>query len=302
MKKIIALILALIICVSVFAGCNKNETISSSESISESEISSAESTESKVAGEGDTVTPEDVVEEGMVPVTGDKIKDGTYDVVVDSSSSMFKITACKLTVEGGKMTAVMTMGGTGYLYIYMGTGEEAAAAAETEYIPFVENEAGEHTFTVPVEALDSGISCAAFSKKKELWYDRTLLFRVDSLPAEALAEGTVKSAADLGIADGEYTCEVTLEGGSGKTTAESPAKIVVKDGKVTATVVLSSSKYDYMKVDGVQYFPINTEGNSTFEIPVSGFDWKLPVLGDTTAMSTPKEIEYTLFFDSSTVK
>jgi uncharacterized protein with FMN-binding domain len=302
MKKIIALILALIICVSVFAGCNKNETTSSSESIPESESSSAESTESKVAGEGDTVTPEDVVEEGMVPVTGDKIKDGTYDVVVDSSSSMFKITACKLTVEGGKMTAVMTMGGTGYLYIYMGTGEEAAAAAETEYIPFVENEAGEHTFTVPVEALDSGISCAAFSKKKELWYDRTLLFRVYSIPAEALAEGTVKSAADLGIADGEYTCEVTLEGGSGKTTAESPAKIVVKDGKITATVVLSSSKYDYMKVDGVQYFPINTEGNSTFEIPVSGFDWKLPVLGDTTAMSTPKEIEYTLFFDSSTVK
>ncbi len=36
---------------------------------------------------------------------------------------MFDITACELTVEGGKMTATMHMGGKGYLYVYMGTGE-----------------------------------------------------------------------------------------------------------------------------------------------------------------------------------
>ena len=36
--------------------------------------------------------------------------------------------------------------------------------------------------------------------------------------------------------------------------------------------------------------------------PVSAFDWKMPVLADTTAMSTPHEIEYTLYFDSATIE
>ncbi|MDO4175799.1 MAG: hypothetical protein Q4D42_13655, partial [Eubacteriales bacterium] len=62
-----------------------------------------------------------------------------------------------------------------------------------------------------------------------------------------------------------------------------------------------SSNYDYMKVDGVQYDAVNTEGNSTFEIPVTAFDYKLPVSADTTAMSTPHEIDYTLYFDSATI-
>ena len=57
-----------------------------------------------------------------------------------------------------------------------------------------------------------------------------------------------------------------------------------------------------MKVDDVQYDPVNTEGNSVFEIPVSGFDWKMPVLADTTAMSTPHEIDYTLTFDSASLE
>ncbi len=71
------------------------------------------------------------------------------------------------------MTAKMHMGGTGYLYVYMGTGEQAAAAEEADYIPFTEEADGTHSFTVPVKALDEGIDCAAFSKKKEKWYDRT---------------------------------------------------------------------------------------------------------------------------------
>ncbi len=29
---------------------------------------------------------------------------------------------------------------------------------------------------------------------------------------------------------------------------------------------------------------INTEGNSAFEIPVNGFDWKIPVIADTIAI------------------
>ena len=138
------------------------------------------STTSQVASASDMAGVEDVVEDGMTPITGDKVKDGTYDVTVDSSSNMFNVTACELTVKNGEMTAKMHMGGTGYLYVYMGTGEEAAAAAEADYIPFTEEADGTHSFTVPVKALDEGIDCAAFSKKKEKWYDRTLVFRADS--------------------------------------------------------------------------------------------------------------------------
>ena len=57
-----------------------------------------------------------------------------------------------------------------------------------------------------------------------------------------------------------------------------------------------------MKVEDVRYDLINTEGNSTFEIPVLGFDYKMPVLADTTAMSVPHEIEYTLYFDSASLQ
>ena len=88
------------------------------------------STTSQVASASDMADVEDVVEDGMTPITGDKVKDGTYDVTVDSSSNMFNVTACELTVKNGEMTAKMHMGGTGYLYVYMGTGEEAAAAEE----------------------------------------------------------------------------------------------------------------------------------------------------------------------------
>lgn len=272
--------------------------------VSDSEPASDDAT-SQVASADDMVTPEEVVEEGMEPIYGDSIKDGIYDVVVDSSSSMFKIESCKLTVKDGKMSAAMTMGGTGYLYLYMGTGEEAAAAAEDDYISFTENEEGQHTFEVPVEALDAGIDCAAFSKKKEMWYDRVLCFRADSLPMDAIAEGTVATVESLGLEDGEYTVEVTLEGGSGKASVNSPAQLIIENGQAYAVIVWSSSNYDYMKVDDIQYDLANKElglqGNSAFKIPVNGFDWKIAVKADTTAMSEPHEIDYTFYFDSDTI-
>ena len=102
--------------------------------------------------------------------------------------------------------------------------------------------------------------------------------------------------------DGTYTCEVTLEGGSGRATVESPAALTVADGKMTATIVWSSPNYDYMLVDGEKYLPTNTDGNSTFEIPVAALDTALDVTADTVAMSTPHEIEYTLTFDSASLK
>ena len=274
------------------AGCAAN---------TDSQQADSQPTSDAVASADEMAGVEDVVEEGMTPIDGSQVKDGVYDITVDSSSSMFQIVSCKLTVENGSMTAQMTMGGTGYLYVYMGTGEQAANADESEYIPFVEDAAGAHTYTVPVEALDAGVPCAAFSKNKEKWYDRTLVFRADSLPADAFAEGVVTTAEDLSLADGAYQVDVTLEGGSGRASVESPAQMAVENGKVTATIVWSSSNYDYMKVDGVRYDAVIENDRSVFTIPVTCFDWKMAVVADTIAMSQPHEIDYALRFDSASI-
>ena len=291
------LLAALLAALMLTSGCGS----SASQQQTDTAAQTGETGTSNVASASDMAEVEDVVEDGMIPIAGDQVKDGTYHVTVKSSSKMFDITACELTVEGGKMTAVMHMGGTGYLYVYMGTGEQAAAASESDYIPFTEEADGTHSFTVPVDALDEGIDCAAFSKKKEKWYDRTILFRADSLPMDALADGVVTTPADLGLADGTYTADVALAGGSGRASVESPAQLTVKDGNVTAKIVWSSKNYDYMKVGDTKYDAVIEDEHSTFEIPVSCFDWAMAVKADTTAMSEAHEIDYTLTFDSASV-
>ena len=274
---------------------------SASQQQTDTAAQTSETGTSNVASASDMTEVEEVVEEGMTPIPGDKVKDGTYSVTVKSSSKMFDITACELTVEGGKMTATMHMGGKGYLYVYMGTGEQAAAADEADYIPFTEQADGTHSFTVPVDALDEGIDCAAFSKKKEKWYDRTILFRADSLPMDAFADGVVTTPDSLSLADGSYTADVALAGGSGRASVQSPAELTVKDGKVTAKIVWSSKNYDYMKVGDTKYDTVIEDEHSTFEIPVSCFDWAMAVKADTTAMSEAHEIDSTLTFDSASV-
>lgn len=103
------------------------------------------------------------------------------------------------------------------------------------------------------------------------------------------------------LTDGTYTIEVTLLGGSGRANVESPVTIVIEGERFTATIVWSSPYYEYMIVDGVQYDPVQTEGNSTFEIPVV-LDEEMVVSASTIAMSEPHLVEYTLYFDSSTIK
>ena len=122
-------------------------------------------------------------------------------------------------------------------------------------------------FDIPVEALDEDFQLAILGSKGK-WYDHTVRV-ANAQPAAAEAP-----------ADGTYTCDVTLEGGSGRATVESPAALLV---------------------DGEKYLPTNTEGNSTFEIPVTALDTPLDVVGDTVAMSTPHEIEYTLTFASASL-
>ena len=102
--------------------------------------------------------------------------------------------------------------------------------------------------------------------------------------------------------DGEYSVQVELEGGSGKASVTSPTLLKVEDGKAYAQIQWSSSNYDYMVVDNTKYLPTNEEGmNSVFEIPILSMDEQMPVIADTTAMGSPKEIQYHLTFYSDSI-
>ena len=252
---------------------------------------------SKVADASQMTAVEDVGSEDMTPVFASALKGGTYPIAVDCSSSMFKIDSCELIVEAGAMMAELTMSSDAYGYLYPGTAAEAADADATEYIT-----PHGRKFAFSIDALDAPVPCAAWSRGKELWYDRTLVFRSDSLPLEAFADGAVMTAGVLGLADGPYVCDVTLGGGSGKASVDEQAFLLVKDGAVTARITWSSDNYDYMLVEGERYDAEIGNGHSTFTIPVAAFDRPLAVVADTTAMSRPYEIDYTLTFDASTLR
>lgn len=126
--------------------------------------------------------------EAAEPLTAGQILDGSYEISVSSSSSMFRIVAAELTVQDGAMSAVITLSGDGYGKLFLGTAEEAAAAEESSYIPFVADDAGMYTYTLPVSALNQEIALAAWSTNKETWYDRTVIFKSAQIPPEALIE------------------------------------------------------------------------------------------------------------------
>ncbi len=145
-------------------------------------------------------------------------------------------------------------------------------------------------------ALDEEFDLALIGTK-EKWYDH----KVKVSNPTPYGEDAKTSESTETLSDGIYMVEATLEGGSGKATIDSPLTLTVEGGAMTATVCWSSPNYDYMLVDGEQYLPVNTEGNSVFEIPVSVFDEPIDVVGDTVAMSKPHEIEYTITLHSETL-
>ena len=87
---------------------------------------------------------------------------------------------------------------------------------------------------------------------------------------------------------------ISFEGGSGKAYIESPVKVTIDGSDITACFIWSSKNYDYMIVDGVHYDNENEGGHSTFHVKVKSLDEPLKVIGDTTAMSKPHEIDYVI--------
>ena len=128
------------------------------------------------------------------------------------------------------------------------------------------------------------------------------------VPAVALAatyekaEDPFDGAVAVDMPDGTSTVDVAMDGGSGNAPSEALAALEVRGGKAAATIQWSSPNYDYMVVGEKQYLPVNEGGNSAFTIPVLAFDEPMDVVGDTTAMSQPHEVEYKITFDKASVK
>lgn len=265
---------------------------------------------------------------GMIPIGGEHVADGEYQVKVESNSPYFRVTSALLRVESGEMELEFTIGSTSYLSIYPGTAKEARHA-ETGMIEGTVS--GDDTvFKMPVKALNDPIACAAYSKRRKKWYPRQLLINAASLPESALditlpdyqaieaaiaGYGSISSetsedrekpvipeAVEVELEDGEYSIEVNMTGGSGRASVSSPTRMIVRDGRAYAEMLWSSSHYDYMIVGGERYENVNTDGGSSlFEIPIIELDSPITVIADTTAMGEPVEIEYTLVFYEETI-
>ena len=272
-----ALLLAGVMLAGSLTGCGASSAPASSAASSEAAASSA------------------VSEAASEPAAEAALPDGVYTADFDTDSSMFHANEASdgkgtLTVKDGQMTFHVSLASKKIVNLYVGMAADAEAheadwlQPTTDTVTYSDGLSDEvYGFDIPVEALDEDFQLAILGTKGK-WYDHTVRV-ANAQPAAAEAP-----------ADGTYTCDVTLEGGSGRATVESPAVLTVADGRMTATIVWSSPNYDYMLVDGEKYLPTNTEGNSTFEIPVAALDTPLDVVGDTVAMSTPHEIEYTLTF------
>ena len=282
MKRVFSCVVAASLVLSLLAGCGASSTASSAAS----SAASSEAASSVASSAAETAA----------------LPDGVYTAEFDTDSSMFHANeACDgkgtLTVENGQMTFHVSLASTHIVNLYLGKASDAAdheadwLQPTTDTVTYSDGTSEEvYGFDIPVTAVDTDFDLAILGTKGK-WYDHVVSVR-----------NAVQQAGTAAPADGTYTCDVTLEGGSGRAAVDSPAALTVADGKMTATIVWSSPNYDYMIVDGEKYLPTNTEGNSAFEIPVAALDTALDVTADTVAMSTPHEIEYTLTFDSASLK
>lgn len=235
------------------------------------------------------------------------LPDGMYTAEFTTDSSMFHVNEAYdnkgiLTVKDGQATIHITLTSKKIVNLFLGTAEDAQKdGAElleptTDTVDYEDGTTDEaYGFDVPVPALDEEFDLALIGTKGE-WYDHKVKVS-NPQPQEDVAD----TIGDVQLSDGTYEMDLDFEGGSGKASISSPARVTISNGDAIATVEWSSPNYDYMLIDGEKYMPVNTEGNSVFEIPVI-LDEPMQVIGDTVAMSTPHEIEYTLTFHSQTAQ
>ncbi len=309
MKKYIVIVIALL-SIALSGGCGKGNHMQKSDlavnaTVEENTEESSDIAEepSSESSSGDSTESDKRDKQAQEAAT---LPDGIYTAEFTTDSSMFHINEAyegrgTLTIENGEMTIHITLGSKKILNLYPGLAEDAAKEGAELLLPtedtvtYSDGMTEEvYGFDVPVPVLETEFDLALIGTKGK-WYDHKVSV---SNPVPLENDEQAKGAASL--EDGTYSMEITFEGGSGKAEILSPASVTVANGKATAIVQWNSPNYDYMIVDGEKYLPVNTEGDSVFEIPVLKFDEPIAVIGDTVAMSKPHEIEYTLTFHSDT--
>ena len=102
-----------------------------------------------------TVTPQPTATPKPTSAPSSEIpKDGTYTGIVthvSGTATMFKINACELTVKNGKVTAKITLSGTGYDRLFLGTREDALKADDSKLISYKKNKDGKYTYEFALE-------------------------------------------------------------------------------------------------------------------------------------------------------
>ena len=288
----------------LLGGCGAGQAAdaTSAESTVATQESTVAPTESTEAAE--TVSTETTQNEAQLP-------DGVYTAEFSTDSSMFHVSeACDgkgtLTVKDGVMTIHISLGSKKILNLYPGLAEDAAKDGAvlleptTDTVTYSDGMTEEvYGFDVPGPVVGEEFDLALIGTKGK-WYDHKV--KVSDPVAEDSREAANGSFDMSALADGSYIIELTMEGGSGRASIQSPAQLAIADGAATATLEWSSPNYDYMLVNGEKYLPVNTEGNSVFEVPVEALDAPLTMIGDTVAMSTPHEVEYTVTFHSETLE
>lgn len=297
-----------------------------------------------------TISSKNLKKTGDIPAEGTPA-DGIYSTSAVTGAAMFKVVGTKLTVKNGKMTALITLSGIGYDYLYMGTGADAANHTDqwikykgtATYTLDGETKTG-RTYEIPVAALDKPITVASHSESHKKWYDRTITFsskdlkkigdvstggngnsgstdngttggngstngsnnttgntttKVDTKPDteskyESDTSGSTKAVnSKTKLKDGVYKPDkFSWSGGSGRVNITCD-KVTIKNGQALATIVFSSSAYQYVKANGKKYLPTHTGGKSIFVIPVE-LNKNNSIIGMTTKMSAAHEITYSI--------
>lgn len=300
-KRLSVLLGTVVILAAVLTGCGNNVTERMPASLSGEEAVAEE-----------TIAEEPVVEEGenakeSIDVSDDgiELEDGTYIADFETDSSMFHVNEiwdgqAIMTVQDKRASIHIVLTSKNIVNLFPGLAEDAEKDGAVLLEPVIEEVTYDdgmteevNAFDVPVPYLNEEFDLALIGTKAK-WYDHKVKVS-NPLPYDGEAEKINEAKADESeVGD---TINVSLEGGSGKATIESPAKLAKIDDGYLVTIIWSSPYYDYMIVDGQKLEPINTEGNSTFELPVSDLGSPLEVIADTVAMSKPHEIEYVITFD-----
>ena len=180
--------------------------------------------------------------------------DGVYTTTISTGAEMFRVVATILTVKNGKMSAEITLSGTGYDYLYMGTAEEAAGnesqwiGCKDEQKSYIENgeEKTGRSYIIPISTLDTPLAMASHSVKRDRWYNRSITVSSNNLKKISSGEAgngeggslnptptVVETATKDSVKDTTPAEESKSESDTSGSTSQVNSKTKLKDGVYT---------------------------------------------------------------------